>query len=380
MKIFKVLHYPLLAFVLIALGSAGKWLDIKFLMPNYFWFLAVGSLMIIELGIQLTFYSSGTKWPEDNNKPKHLKLVPLDYIKALTSWVHAFRRTYVIEPGLYYTGDKYDPDAPLIATSNYHLTVFLVLRHLQGTNTRLLVVDTDGINVWCAAGKGQFGNTTIKAQLNRYDTEVMWGETKPTLILPKFGLAGVNLSELQKSGVKPVIGPLYAKDLPKYLFESPYRDRSKDMVVFGLKSRIFTWLPGFMQTLFYAMILILLLMVITGGAIAWGVVVLMGLIATLYPFFFPWIPGKRFAVKGLWLSGFISVGLLAMFVLNLITEVSLLQAVPFALASGLFFGLSYTGNSAVSNYSRVRVETARFLPITVVLYIISLAAMLMKGV
>ena len=37
-----------------------------------------------------------------------------------------------------------------------------------------------------------------------------------TLVLPKLSLAGVDLRALRKVRVRPLIGPVYAKDLPAY--------------------------------------------------------------------------------------------------------------------------------------------------------------------
>ncbi|MCB1310283.1 MAG: hypothetical protein KDK30_19000, partial [Leptospiraceae bacterium] len=55
--------------------------------------------------------------------------------------------------GLFPLG-KPDADAPVIVTGNYHLTVKRLRRVLKYNNVWLLVIDSHGINVWCAAAGG----------------------------------------------------------------------------------------------------------------------------------------------------------------------------------------------------------------------------------
>lgn len=45
---------------------------------------------------------------------------------------------------------------------------------------------------------------------------------------------------------------------------------------------------------------------------------------------------------------------------------------PFIFATAILVGLGYTGNSPISNYSRVREEIAAFLPVIVIAYILAL--------
>jgi hypothetical protein len=153
--------------------------------------------------------------------------------------------------------------------------------------------------------------------------------------------------------------------------------------MFGLQSRLFTWLPGLVQYLSYSFAAVI---VLWGMEQIWnlplptGLILVTALLATAYPILFPWIPGVRFAVKGLWLAAFASIGLSALTVFGVIPLADLIMAILFIFATAVFVGLSYTGNSAVSNYSRVRKETARFLPLNVLLYIGSLAAFIMTEV
>ncbi len=61
-----------------------------------------------------------------------------------------------VEPGLYRLGSP-GPDSPVFASANYTLSFDALRAALGGVDAYILVLDTKGINVWCAAGKGTFG-------------------------------------------------------------------------------------------------------------------------------------------------------------------------------------------------------------------------------
>lgn len=63
---------------------------------------------------------------------------------------------YTVDPGLYGIGDP-DPESPVLVTANYKMSFDLLKRAVSGLDAWILVLDTFGINVWCAAGKGTFG-------------------------------------------------------------------------------------------------------------------------------------------------------------------------------------------------------------------------------
>jgi hypothetical protein len=379
----KSMFFLLSAISLVTAGVAGQWLGIEVFKTFAIWFLSGGLVILCSVTLRVTYYRSGYIWSKASNQPRPLHLTLLDYLKAFVCWLNAFKRTYAIEPGLYYTGDHYDRKAPLLVTSNYFLTIFLVIRRIRGFNARLLVIDTDGINVWCSASEGQFSHIKIIKQLDSYNRSLLTNEQRLPLILPKLGLAGVNLQSLRKAKIRPIIGPIYAKDLPTYLSQTPYKNRAEDQVLFGMQSRLYTWLPGLLQSLGYSFAIVLLFWVIEtvwGLPAPVGIVLLTGILVTAYPILFPWIPGNRFAIKGLWLAAFTSLGICALTALDVLSLPDLPMTLLFTFGTAVLFGLSYTGNSAVSNYSRVRKEIARFLPLYALLYAASLAAFVITEV
>ena len=289
--------------------------------------------------------------------PVHFTLI--DYGKALISWIFLFMRVFSLKPGLYHIGEL-DEKAPLLVTANNYLTVFLLARRLRNRKVRLLITDTEGINVWCSAGEGRFSAKEIIEKATKCG--LLTGKGKVRMILPKFSLAGVNLEELRKHGINPVIGPLYAKDVPSFLDHNKLENQTDDRVHFGLQSRTFTALPSAVQFFYYFLGVYVISLGYVSPDIIW---IAMGL-AFVYPLLFPWLPGKLFSVKGLSLA--LAVSILGIFIHHSGVEEKMLLVV-FIFATSIFIALSYTGNSAVSNYTSVRRETARFLPVVVILYV-----------
>ena len=79
--------------------------------------------------------------------------------------VSSFRNNYTVIPGLYAIGNP-DADSDVIVTANYKYSFDIVRTALKGLNPWVLVLDTKGINVWCAAGKGTFGTEELVKQIN----------------------------------------------------------------------------------------------------------------------------------------------------------------------------------------------------------------------
>jgi hypothetical protein len=308
----------------------------------------------------------------------------IDWIKTLISWIFSYRKTYDVEPGLYFTGKEYDINSPLLVTCNYHMTVFLLWRILKGRNVRILVIDTKGINVWCSSGKGQFSAKVIIDQLAKYDRKELTKTEKLEIILPKLSLSGVRLSELRKADIVPKIGPIYAQNLPEYLDED-ISDCDNDHYKFNLRNRLFTLLPSFIQFTKYILISAAILFIINlifKTKFWWQILPVSLSIPILYVVFFPLLPAKNFSFKGITLFAFQILIVYLLFGSRL-AELSIYIIafhLLFYLGTNIFFGLYYTGNSGVSNYSLVKKEIITFLPIVFVLYLGALTMIILQGV
>ena len=80
-----------------------------------------------------------------------------DYCGTIGARLGLNRSTYLITPGLYCTGQP-TPASPVVVTANYKLSFDALRKELSGESVWILVLDTRGINIWCAAGKGTFSN------------------------------------------------------------------------------------------------------------------------------------------------------------------------------------------------------------------------------
>ena len=91
------------------------------------------------------------------------------------------RYNYKISTGIYAVGNP-DDKSPVLVTANYKLTFDYLRRELKELNLWILVIDTKGINVWCAAGKGTFGNYELLKVINKVKLKEIISHN--TLILP----------------------------------------------------------------------------------------------------------------------------------------------------------------------------------------------------
>ena len=145
------------------------------------------------------------------------------------------RKSYKFPPGLYAIGNP-DENSPTLVTANYKLTVDTVRNAVAGINSWLLVINTNGVNVWCAAGKGSFGTDEI---IYRIKSTGLYRISKSRLlVLPQLGAPGVNPQKISKyTRFKTIYGPVRASDIKRF-FENEFK-ASTDMrrVTFSLSER-----------------------------------------------------------------------------------------------------------------------------------------------
>jgi len=54
---------------------------------------------------------------------------------------------------------------PVLVTANFKMSFDRLRNALPGRDAWILVLDTKGVNVWCAAGKGTFGTSELVARI-----------------------------------------------------------------------------------------------------------------------------------------------------------------------------------------------------------------------
>ena len=124
------------------------------------------------------------------------------------------RSDYKVPPGLYGIG-RPDENSPVFATANYKLTFDIVRENLTGLDAWTIVLDTKGINVWCAAGKGTFGTIELSKRIIEAGLDKIVKHR--TVILPQLGAAGVSAYKAgMMTGFNIVYGPVRAFDIKKF--------------------------------------------------------------------------------------------------------------------------------------------------------------------
>lgn len=279
------------------------------------------------------------------------------------------RNHYTVNPGLYAIGQP-GPEAPVVVTANYKLTFDTVRYVLTGRDLWLLVVDTRGINVWCAGGKGTFSAAGINEQVKKTGLERIVSHRR--LILPQLGANGVRVRDIRKGcGFSAEFGPVRAQDLPRYLDQG--EDESMREVTFTLKERaevipvelVLGWKP-ILVAFAVAAILSLIGHEFSLGAVwsRWLVATggtLLGLFcgSVLFPLLLPWLP-RNFSLggAGLGLAGALT---LPLFFPSAPWPV-LVGAGLWAVAFSSWLGLNFTGSTPYTSPSGVEKEMRLAIP------------------
>ena len=192
-----------------------------------------------------------------------------------------------VRTGLYAVG-RPDADSPVLVTGNFDLTMRRVLQAIDGkVNVWLLVADSAGINVWCAAGGGYFtAEKVIAAVKSSHLNEVV---NHHALILPQLCANGVDGWRIrQETGWGVHWGPAKASDIPSYLAGKRKKTDEMRWVKFPIKDRLemVTVMLGF-----YAL-LILLPVLIFWRNLFWPITFSLFGLSYFYAVTLPWLPGR----------------------------------------------------------------------------------------
>ena len=192
-----------------------------------------------------------------------------------------------VRTGLYMIGHP-TADSPVLVTGNFDLTVRRVVRALDGkVNVWLLVADSAGINVWCAAGGGFFtAEKVIAAVKSSRLSEVV---RHHALILPQLCANGVDGWRIRREiGWGVHWGPVRAVDIPEYLAAGRKKTNAMRWVRFPLKDR----LEMVTVTLGFYGLLILIPLFIFWRSMFWPVTLSLVGLSYFYAVALPWLPGR----------------------------------------------------------------------------------------
>ncbi len=291
------------------------------------------------------------------------------------------RMHYTVQPGLYALGAP-DENAPVLVAANYKMSFDRLRRELGGRNAWILVLDTRGINVWCAAGKGTFGTTEL---LKRIETTALARVVAhKTLIVPQLGAPGVAAHQVRKhSGFKVVYGPVRAEDLPQFLDNGLKATAAMRKKTFPLGERVVLIPVELVEACKYAVLIFLGFFILGGlsadgsfwsGAVRHGLLAAFGLSAAvlagavLTPLLLPWLPGKAFSFKGLW-PGLAAAAVLAGLYWpdssSLAARLEISAWIVLIPATAAYLAMNFTGASTYTSPSGVKKEMRRALPLEI---------------
>ncbi len=284
------------------------------------------------------------------------------------------RMDYKINPGIYAIGTP-DKSTHVLVTANYKLTFDAVRKELEGLNVWVLVLDTKGINVWCAAGKGTFGTKELINRIGR--TKLSKIVSSKTLVLPQLGAPGVSAHEVTKStGFKIIYGPVRASDLKEFISSGMKATDEMRTVKFTFKDRLVLTpvelAATFKMSLMIFGILFLLNLFVTNpfGVVdfyAYAGAILTGCFFT--PVLLPWIPGRAFAWKG-WLLGLLWT--LTVVLMNggitspafgILKEFAYILVLP---SISAYYAMNFTGSSTYTSFSGVLKEMRIAIPAIII--------------
>lgn len=298
----------------------------------------------------------------------------LSYGDMIGSWKARWginRMNFKVDPGLYYVGQP-DGSSPVFVTANYKMSFDALRKELTGVHAWILVLDTKGINVWCAAGKGTFGTEELINRINKSGLRQVVEHR--IVILPQLGAVGVSAHEVQKrAGFKVAYGPIRAEDIPEFLKNGMKADKKMRAVRFNFIDRtvltpvemVGALKPSLM--IFGIMFLLNLIGIsrFTGTDVySYLGAVLVGCV--LVPMLLPWIPGRAFSFKGwilglLWTTSVIMInGWFQSMNYGLLTVIAYLLILPSVSA---FYAMNFTGSSTYTSLSGVIKEMKISMPL-----------------
>lgn len=221
------------------------------------------------------------------------------------------RMRYRVPPGLYVVGNP-DELSPVLLSANYKLSFDLLRRELAGRSLWILVLDTKGINVWCAAGKGTFGTAEIVTRVAAAQLSQVVAHR--TLIAPQLGAPGVSAHIVKKQcGFRVVYGPVQARDLPAFLDADLTATPEMRRVTFTIRERAAVAPMEIVGAIKPALVALLILLSLSGlgrdglslerfldqAPLSVGLLFLSVLSGTLLsPLLLPWLPWRSFSAKG----------------------------------------------------------------------------------
>jgi acetyl-CoA decarbonylase/synthase complex subunit gamma len=288
------------------------------------------------------------------------------------------RMSYTVDPGLYALGNPND-ESPVLVTANYKMSFDRLREALQAHSAWIMVLNTEGINVWCAAGKGTFGTDNLIQSIEI--CELTRVASHRELILPQLAAPGIAAHLIKKlSGFKVIYGPIHSKDLSAFLDSGLKATPAMRLMTFSIWDRtvlIPIELVGALKPSLIIMAIFFLLGGLggTGGfwanALNHGLFAVYSLLAALFagavltPLLLPWLPGRAFSLKGITMGIVMAMILFVVRFGDIITLQSRLEITAWFFivpAVAAYLAMNFTGASTYTSLSGVKKEMKWAVP------------------
>lgn len=303
-----------------------------------------------------------------------------DIVGAIKARWDVNRNNYNVKPGLYAVGSP-DSASDVFVSANYKLSFDHLRKNLHGLNAWILVIDTKGINVWCAAGKGTFGTKELVSKIKEFSIDTIVEHKR--IIVPQLGAVGVSAHEVKiETGFNVKYGPIKASDINDFLknnYKATQKQRTVDFPFFERLKLTPIEVVGHFKYFLFVFALMFILSGFSQAVFAvnnsWNYsLILIANLCTAYiagtvitPALLPYIPVKEFAFKGL-ILGLLFTSLIFYLKFtgnNLIENISWFL-INSAIAS--FTAMNFTGSSTFTSLSGVKKEMRLFVPIQILFF------------
>jgi len=281
------------------------------------------------------------------------------------------RGRYRVAPGLYVVGTP-GLKSPVLVTANYKLSFDALRKELSGLDAWILVLDTSGVNVWCAAGKSTFGTAELVSRIRAVGLDKLVSHRK--VVVPQLGAPGVAAHEVKtRCGFRVVFGPVRASDVRAFLAAGMKATPQMRRVHFSAWERLIVGLVEFANERKTVAQLACALFVLAGigadvfsisrgllGLLSGFAAYSLGFVAgnVLTPLALPWLPGRSFSLKGAVAGALAGLGVLALGESALTSTGLWLGSV----VAGSWYGMNFTGSSTFTSPSGVEKEMRRAIP------------------
>jgi hypothetical protein len=301
-------------------------------------------------------------------------LLRCDRLGSVSARLGVGRSNYRIAPGLYGAGDP-DHRSPVMVTANYKLSFDVLRSHLAGVDVWILVVNTNGINVWCAAGKGSFSTVAVADQVKAVGLGKLVSHRR--LVLPQLSASGVAARQVKElCGFNVVWGPVHAKHLKAFIDDGLKATPAMRTVTFAWRERV-ELIPVELNHMGKPTLYLLPVLFGLSGigpqlfsfhdAVARGAMALLAYLlavfagAVMTPALLPWLPGTAFALKGALVGVATAAVLSASFAQQLaVSEMLALTLLIVALSS--YLAMNFTGSTPFTSPTGVEKEMRIAIP------------------